>query len=817
MSTALKRWVFDSIDEHEVREFAQSLDISPVLARMLIRRNIKTVAHAERFLSPDRSQVYDPFLMKDMEIVVQRIQLAIERQEKILVYGDYDVDGATSTAIAYLLLKDLGADVDTYIPDRFSEGYGLNEPAILQAASKGYTLLLTVDNGIAAIHECKLAKELGIDLIITDHHQPPAQLPEAYGILNPKQPGCAYPDKMLAGAGIVWKLAHALLGVFPEQYIDLAALGTIADLAPLVDENRLIAFFGLKRLNHIKRAGIQALLDVSGLTEQTITAGHIGFTIGPRINASGRLDSAMHAFELLTTDHLHRALELADFLNETNRERQELCEEIFEQAKEMIVNHPEWLDQHVLVVAGENWNAGVVGIVASRLVEHYYKPTVVLSIHGDEAKGSARSVDGFDLYLALDNCSHLFSHFGGHTMAAGLTLPRENIEGFRRQFAQVANSMWLSEWDRPKLQIDGTLQLTDTSLQLLAAIARMEPFGLGNPKPRFHFSALQIEQIRSVGRDSSHLQFRFREQDLTISGIAFRRGEEEQSLIGVDSLDVVAELSLNEWNGKKHIQLIINDWATPQAGGIVANTIAEVAAASEIESAAFSGNQPLVVDLREQVMAMGLESSFQKFQPPPSSMAFVVFHKGMYLYYQHVFQRYLQANPDAGIWQVDADGNVQFLAGNSQAKEHAALIDYPIKMDQYRMFLQEWKPAVLYLMQGVEAQEIVVKQCERWLPEREQFAAVYRLLQVQHPVDFQTLLLQWQELEDPATASKQALSAIIQVFQELGFITESDQGYQRIPQVVKKQLSDSPMYQLRLAKVQEYQAAVHYFKDSSAF
>jgi single-stranded-DNA-specific exonuclease len=810
MTVARKRWLFAQTDLERIRDLATELSISPILAQLLWQRNIRTAEQAKRFLYPQREHCYDPFVMKDMDRAVSRLRQAIQAREKILVYGDYDVDGSTSTAIAYLVLKQLGADVDPYIPDRFSEGYGLNLAAIENAHRQGYTVILTVDNGISAIDQCQLAKRLGIDLIVTDHHQPPDVLPDAYAILNPKQPGCAYPDKMLAGAGIAWKLAHALLGSFPAQYLDLAALGTIADLAPLVDENRVIAYYGLQALSQSTRPGIQSLLQVSGLANRPITAGHVGFALGPRINASGRLETALHALELLITDDKQRAFELACMLNEINQERQDLCDSIFQEAVQMIENHPDWLGQRVLVVAKEGWNIGVIGIVASRLVERYYKPTVVLSIGEHEAKGSARSVDGFNLYEALKTCSDLFDHFGGHTMAAGLSLAAEHIETFRIRFNQAAEAVWQEEWTYPKLDIDVSLGLPDATLDLLDAVAKLEPYGVGNPKPKFHLPNLRIDQVRAVGRDNHHLQFRLSDGTLRISGIAFKRGEELEDVQKATVLDIVGELECNEWNGIQSVQILIHDWKPPTAQEFPSAQAVRETAAGYQEEAPEPGER-MVYDLREQVSKRGLRDLLQRVISRHDRIQILVFHKGMYAYHKQTLETLEPSS--ARVQMASPTGEIEKRNDFDQMERPLVLVDYPFSIGQYRNILKEMKPSVIYLMQGLDAQELVNKQCEHWLPGRDQFANLYRIIRHYKRLSKQEALRHWQEVEDPGTANERSLSLLLQVFAELGFLTLLGEGIEWIPHVTKRQLHDSPTYQSRYRKVQDYQEAFQYFNS----
>jgi single-stranded-DNA-specific exonuclease len=557
--TLFKELSNDGEDER-VALLSRELGISRLLAGLLVRRGVASAEDARRFLAPRKEDFYDPFLMKGMEEAVTRIRRAMAARERIMVYGDYDADGATSTAILYAGLKSLGARVRYYIPDRFAEGYGLNDAAIETAAAQGFSLMITVDNGITAHRQADLARRLGIDLIVTDHHQPPEILPDALVILNPKQPDCAYPDKMLSGAGVALKLLHALYGHLPEEFLDLAAVGTIADLVPLRGENRLIAHFGLERINRQPREGLRQLLSVAGLDGKTIGTGLVGFALGPRINASGRLDSAKYAVRLLTAEDPEEAERLARFLDERNRERQGIGEEILQEALAQVEAHPEWLGSKALVIAGEGWNSGVIGIVASRFVETFYRPTLMIAVHGDEAKGSARSIRGFHLYEALHQVSDLFDHFGGHTMAAGFSLKAHRIPELRRRFYALAEQMLSDDDLVPVMEIDAVLSLQEIDAAAVDEIARLAPFGFGNPVPRFAIPMVKPAVVRTVGMEGQHLQLRLAQGRAALHGIYFQNGQDAAALAACKWIDVAGELEVSEWNGRRIPKIVLSAW-----------------------------------------------------------------------------------------------------------------------------------------------------------------------------------------------------------------------------------------------------------------
>jgi single-stranded-DNA-specific exonuclease len=557
------RWQQEKLDQAKVERLVAELDLHPIIARLVVQRGLTEPEEVQRFLSPSLTQLYDPFLLDDMKTAVERIQQALEKKEKILVYGDYDADGVSSTSLLMKLFRSYEANVDYYIPNRFREGYGLNKEALQLAADQGFQLIITVDTGISAVEEAKFAKQLGLDLIITDHHEPPAEIPQALAVINPKKPNCPYPFKMLAGVGIAMKLATALLGRVPEEWLDLVALGTIADLVPLVDENRVIASFGLKRLDERRNIGLQALLEVSGI-DGDVSAGHVGFSLGPRVNASGRLASAKSAVELMLTEEFDQAKSLALQLDQMNRERQQLVEQITQLALEQVEAEPE-KHQHVIVVAGNGWNSGVIGIVASRLVERFYRPVIVFGIDPDtqRATGSARSIEGFHLHRALTACEELLLKYGGHSMAAGMSISAEKIDLFHQKISSLAQE-WLTEEDYiPMTKVDGELQLSDINVSLIEQLKVLEPYGMGNPTPHFVISNTRIAQMKRMGVDRNHLRLQLTEGDHLIDVVAFRKAELAEEITERARVNILGQLQINEWNGRRSPQIILRDLAIP--------------------------------------------------------------------------------------------------------------------------------------------------------------------------------------------------------------------------------------------------------------
>ena len=546
--------------QQELREkLSKSLGISAVVAQILINRGISCEQEARSFLSAEVEKLGNPFALKDMDKAVQRILLAIKSRQKITIYGDYDVDGITSCAILYKLLKRLGAVVDYYIPDRQSEGYGLNTQALEHLLNQDTKLVITVDCGISSLEE--IAAMAGkMDIIITDHHQPPECIPAATAVINPKRSDCPYPDKQLAGVGVVFKLCQALwnsAGGLEKPFIDdieLAAIGTIADIVPLIGENRLLVKLGLERLSQTKNRGLLNLIDVCNFKGAKLDAGKVGFALAPRLNAAGRVGHAAIAVELLVTEDDSRAREIAQMLDAENCHRQTLEKQILETCEQTLAAKNNLFSGKVLVVEGENWHPGVIGIVASRLVDKYYRPTVVISISEGIGKGSCRSIPGFDIYEALSGCGDLLIKFGGHKQAAGLTIAADKIEEFRRRLGDMANHI-SEETYRPVINIDTLVSLEQVNAALLEQIACLAPHGMGNPAPVFACRDLQVTDFRAIGQEGKHLKLRVRRQNSSGDVIGWGMGELAGDMHRNETIDLVFAPEFNEWQGHRNIQL----------------------------------------------------------------------------------------------------------------------------------------------------------------------------------------------------------------------------------------------------------------------
>lgn len=535
-----KKWEFYQVNENDVQKIAQNYDSPELIAKVLADRGITSDEDIEVFLNPTRNDFHDPFAMPDCEIAVNRIISAIENNEKTIIYGDYDVDGITSITVLKKFLEERGLDVDYYIPNRLDEGYGLNKPAIKEIADKGYTLMITVDCGISSIEETEYAKSLGLEVIITDHHETLDELPKAIAVMDAKRKDSKYPWSMLAGVGVVFKLIQAIsikLGLEEKEYLkylDIVCVGTISDIVPLADENRVIAKLGLKLVAMSKNLGLKALIKSSGYKQ--VDSNMVSFGIAPRINACGRMGFEQEAAKLFLTDSVTKAEEITKRLNEYNKERQETEKAIFEEANKMLEKEDiEKLPS--IVLASPNWHHGVIGIVASKLTEMYHKPSILLCIEGEDAKGSGRSIPGFDLHDALCKSSMYLEKYGGHGMAVGLSLKKQNIEAFKENFGQIANDAHLEEL-QPIIYIDKQIEAKDLKIETIEQIQKLEPFGEGNKMPVFLYKNLKIDSIRSLS-EGKHLKLTLKDEGYILQAIGFNMGVLANEYLIGDKVDIV--------------------------------------------------------------------------------------------------------------------------------------------------------------------------------------------------------------------------------------------------------------------------------------
>ncbi len=555
------RWIVRDMDRQKSEKFAAEIEMSPLAASLLLSRGIDNVSAARAFLFEEGVSFHDPYLLKDMDKAIDRIKQAKEHNEPVLVFGDYDADGVSSTAVLMTALRDYGIRAEYYIPNRFTEGYGPNEQAFRNAKESGFGLIMTVDTGISAIHEAQVAKEIGIDLIITDHHEPGPKLPEALAIIHPKHPDGSYPFGYLAGVGVAFKVAHALYEYVPEQLLDLAAIGTIADLVPLNGENRLLAKKGLAALRQSERPGIVAMCKQMGTEQSSINEETVGFMIGPRINAAGRLDDAGPAADLMMTEDMEEALMLAEEIDAMNKERQSIVNEMAKEAID-IVNRDFPPDQFPVIIVGkEGWNPGVVGIVASRLTDTFYRPAIVLGFDREKgiAKGSARSIKGFDLFQSLSTCRDILPHFGGHPMAAGMTLSIDDVDELRSRMVKIANETLTEEDFIPIVNVDAEADIVDVSVQSIEELRKLAPFGMNNPKPLFFIKDAKLATMKKIGANQTHLKVALEREGQTIDGVGFGMGEYADQIAKTSDVSVIGELSINEWNNMRRPQLMLRD------------------------------------------------------------------------------------------------------------------------------------------------------------------------------------------------------------------------------------------------------------------
>lgn len=527
-----KHWkIKDVSDDLSIQRLTDSLNISSTLARLLVLRDIKNFGEAKQFFRPSLELIHDPFLMDQMEEATTRVITALTENQKICIYGDYDVDGTCATALLYLFLKELDANVEFYIPRRLEEGYGLSTAAIDTVKEMGTELMIAVDCGITAIEETDYANKIGIDVIICDHHQPKEDIPKAFAVLDPLKPGCSYPFKYLSGAGVAFKLAQGLcerIGKrgLPLKYLDLVALAGAADIVPLTDENRILVNEGLNQVNRNPRPGIEALIEMSRLQPGQLSSGQIVFTVAPRINAVGRLGDAERAVNLLIATNKKEALKLAEVLETENYERRKIDVDTFESAKEIVDSEIDLDDELAIVLHNENWHPGVIGIVASRLVEKYYRPSVLLTTIDGVAKGSARSINGINIYEALEKCDDLLLHFGGHRAAAGLALEVDKVEEFKAKFNEILKLSITSDDLSQEILIDSMISFSEITPKFLRVLDQFAPFGPGNLRPVFLSEGVRISNMpRIVGNNHLLSSFKQSGSDKVFDSIGFNMGD----------------------------------------------------------------------------------------------------------------------------------------------------------------------------------------------------------------------------------------------------------------------------------------------------
>jgi single-stranded-DNA-specific exonuclease len=772
---AKTRWQSATCPQDSIDRLVDHLHIDPLIARLLVVRGLTEPDQAQRFLFGSTADFHDPFAMHDMDVAVERVHEAIRNQEKIRIYGDYDADGVSSTTLMSYLMRSLGANFDYYIPNRFNEGYGLNIAALDKAKSEGVRLVITVDTGISAVEQAQHAREIGLDLIITDHHEPPELLPDAYAVINPKKPGCSYPFDMLAGVGVAFKVAHALLGRLPEEWFEIAALGTIADLVPLVDENRLIVKYGLEQMGRTALPGMKALIQMSGVKDSVVGVGHVGFGMAPRINAGGRLDTADDAVKLLTTYDEQEAEQLAYALDQMNKERQRLVEEMTKEAVEMWEELRTPAQDHFIVLAKEDWNVGVVGIVASKLVEKYYRPVIILGIDPAKgiAKGSARSIDGFDLYGALTECHELLQHYGGHKAAAGMTLEIKNVDAFRRRLNELASER-LSEEDKiPLTKVDAECELQQIDMPLLEQIEKMAPFGMGNPSPKWLIKGSILGEARTLGKGNSHLKMQLI-GDKRVDAIGFHIGKLAHHLTLHSQPRIVGELQVNEWNGIRRPQVLVHDISVPH-------------------SQIFDWRCPA----QESSDWLNHWRDTEPGEQMKRQTALILYHKKAW---DGLSQMFAPSFEYSNVWHVNLVGGLELLQGvessvDSSDVRNLIMLDVPERLTQ-------WETGLSYFPQ-IERIYCCYEKPEStpipMVPEREQFGKVYRLLNTIGRVPGEKEL---EKLSYKAGLSVAMVQFMIEVFLELGFVVREGNTLKVALSPAKRELDQSTLFIGKQEKVE---------------
>ncbi|KAF1296956.1 single-stranded-DNA-specific exonuclease RecJ [Enterococcus sp. JM4C] len=735
-------------EEQQINEdFLQEIEkrgFSPLIGQLLWQRSIQTPEEMTSFLAPSLDQLHDPYLMHDMERAVSRIQQAVIGNEQILVYGDYDADGITSTTIMKETLELLGAEVDYFLPNRFIQGYGPNKAVYQEKIEAGVQLIITVDNGVAGHEALAYAKSQGVDVIVTDHHELPAELPEAYAIVHPRHPEGNYPFGDLAGVGVAYKVATALLEEAPAEFLDLVAIGTIADLVSLTGENRTLVTFGLAAMKQTERLGLAALFKESGVNPEEVTETSIGFSIGPRLNAIGRLDDPNPAVELFSTFDEEVAANLAALLNQKNDERKAIVEKITAEALAMV--QPA---NQVHLIAHEGWHEGVLGIVAGRIMNETGKPTIVLTIKEDgSAKGSGRSVEALNLYEMLSSMNDLFTHFGGHHAAVGLTMPAENIASLQEQMNDYIVAQAIDLTKGVPLKIDEVLSVEEVSVAFIQQLRVLAPFGTDNPLPTFLFQAGSVNQIKRIGSEQQHLKFSLTKDAASLDAIAFGFGGQAQELEN-EGVKVVGELSINEWNGRKKPQLMVKDFA-------------------------IEGLQ--LFDWRAK----------RFWQHPLISDA------SLYVVFAEKNKKILQQQVAEQAVTFESIEQIQQVIMDKQPKE-LIFVDCPETQDILKEITQLWDFSRIYLLFATPDEAYL-----NGVGSREQYARLFKFIHQHKQVDVRYKI---NSVAQFLKIPQNLLIFMIQVFFELGFVTIENGVLNKVEQPENHPLTESTLYQGRLKQI----------------
>lgn len=748
-------------DKQIVEQLSQELGINPVIARLLAERGITTPEEAHSFIQPSMQAVHDPHQLHDMDKALERIQEAVAAGEQITVYGDYDADGITSTALMYEVLQDVGANVNYYVPNRFRDGYGPNAEAYQKIIDQGTKLIITVDNGVSGKAVIDPVVKQGIDVIVTDHHEMPEDLPDAYAIVHPRYPGSNYPFADLSGVGVAFKVAWALLDEFPEELLDLVAIGEIADVVSVSDENRPLIMMGIQELRQGMRPGLHALVKEAGISEQSLNDQDIGFVIAPRLNALGRIADANEGVELLTTLDEDRATKLAKAVEQANSKRQELVNEIMGEAQQQVDRLPQ--DQPVLLVVGHDWHQGVLGIVASRLMDQTGKPTIVASTNDDQkiAKGSGRSVDGFNLFAALDGHRDLMTSFGGHPAACGLSFETENSEKLRNVLLHEAENQHFDGQKKQPLKIAASISPAEVSMQLYDQLVSLSPFGPGNEQPVFELQPDQINSIVTMGKDNSHLKFMVGDQQSQVTVIAFGKGKLAAVLRAAmaNQIKLAVKISINEWRGKRTVQLMLED---------------------------ISINSPVIIDQRTN-----------KLNPQLFNEA------GYYVAFDKKLRDNIQPHlPEGSALSPDEAAQTDFSA------QRVTIVDCPSTLEEFeKLFSNDQQAPSMIRLLLFQPHSVYLSG----MPVRDEFARLYRLVVRTTQID---LNRQLNQLSTRLKINAERLIFMLRVFSAAGFVTIKDGILKPVSDVNKTDIKETNPYQRRVAQYQAEQVLL--FSDSKA-
>lgn len=748
-------------DKQIVEQLSQELGINPVIARLLAERGITTPEETHSFIQPSMQAVHDPHQLHDMDKALERIQEAVAAGEQITVYGDYDADGITSTALMYEVLQDVGANVNYYVPNRFRDGYGPNAEAYQKIIDQGTKLIITVDNGVSGKAVIDPVVKQGIDVIVTDHHEMPEDLPDAYAIVHPRYPGSNYPFADLSGVGVAFKVAWALLDEFPEELIDLVAIGEIADVVSVSDENRPLIMMGIQELRQGMRPGLHALVKEAGISEQSLTDQDIGFVIAPRLNALGRIADANEGVELLTTLDEDRATKLAKAVEQANSKRQELVNEIMGEAQQQVDRLPQ--DQPVLLVVGHDWHQGVLGIVASRLMDQTGKPTIVASTNDDQkiAKGSGRSVDGFNLFAALDGHRDLMTSFGGHPAACGLSFETENSEKLRNVLLHEAENQHFDGQKKQPLKIAASISPAEVSMQLYDQLVSLSPFGPGNEQPVFELQPDQINSIVTMGKDNSHLKFMVGDQQSQVTVIAFGKGKLAAVLRAAmaNQIKLAVKISINEWRGKRTVQLMLED---------------------------ISIDSPVIIDQRTN-----------KLNPQLFNEA------GYYVAFDKKLRDNIQPHlPEGSALSPDEAAQTDFSA------QRVTIVDCPSTLEEFeKLFSNDQQAPSMIRLLLFQPHSVYLSG----MPVRDEFARLYRLVVRTTQID---LNRQLNQLSTRLKINAERLIFMLRVFSAAGFVTIKDGILKPVSDVNKTDIKETNPYQRRVAQYQAEQVLL--FSDSKA-